>query len=177
MRITEPVLRLLRSTKFQKWLNENDFDAMYAAVSAATIEGQSTGEFTQLLLKSGIDPLRYMKHVPEWFLCGTDIKSLNVPDNIESISDYAFYGCSSLESISIGNNVTHIGYIAFYGCYSLTNITIPSSIISISDMAFYSCKNLKEITYKSTARDWERIKKTGAFDSNIIVHCTDGEVI
>ena len=175
--ITQELLRLLRSTKFQELLNKNDFDAIYAAADATTRLGQDISDLTWLLLESGIDPLRYMKHIPEWFLCNNDIKSFTVPDNIKSIGDYAFYSCSSLKSIYVGNNVAHIGYMAFYGCYSLVSITIPRSVTSISDMAFYSCNSLKKIIYRGTIEGWKHIKKAETFERSVVIHCSDGEII
>ena len=64
---------------------------------------------------------------------------------VESIEDYAFWGCGNLTNIIIPNGVTSIGYSAFYRCASLTNITIPNSVTSIGDYAFWYC-NLKNIT-------------------------------
>ena len=64
---------------------------------------------------------------------------------VESIEDYAFWGCGNLTNIIIPNGVTSIGYSAFYRCTSLTNITIPNSVTSIGDYAFWYC-NLKNIT-------------------------------
>ena len=64
---------------------------------------------------------------------------------VESIEDYAFWGCGNLTNIIIPNGVTSIGYSAFYRCTSLTNITIPNSVTSIGDYEFWYC-NLKNIT-------------------------------
>ena len=64
---------------------------------------------------------------------------------VESIEDYAFWGCGNLTNIIIPNGVTSIGDSAFYRCTSLTNITIPNSVTSIGDYAFWYC-NLKNIT-------------------------------
>ena len=43
-------------------------------------------------------------------------------DDIASIGDYAFEGCTGLTWIRIYNSVTSIGYRAFYGCSSITYI-------------------------------------------------------
>ena len=40
--------------------------------------------------------------------------SYEIPNNVNIIAEYAFFGCSSLVDISIGDNVTKIGIGAFY---------------------------------------------------------------
>ena len=69
-----------------------------------------------------------------------------IPNNVTSIGDGAFYGCSGLTSITIPNSVTSIGIEAFYGCSGLTSITIPNSVTSIGYQAFAYCSGLTSVT-------------------------------
>lgn len=55
------------------------------------------------------------------------MKSINIPNSITSIGDFAFYGCSGLTSITIPNSVTSIGDYAFNGCSGLMEIHANSS--------------------------------------------------
>ena len=71
---------------------------------------------------------------------------LTFDNDVTSIGDGAFYGCSGLTSVTIGNSVTSIGKYAFSGCSDLTNITIPNSVTSIGDYAFQNCSDLTNIT-------------------------------
>lgn len=64
--------------------------------------------------------------------------SYAIPNNTTTISEHAFYNCSSLANMTIGNSVTSIGYGAFADCYSLTDVYYSGSeeqwnAISIND--------------------------------------------
>ena len=72
-------------------------------------------------------------------------KNTTIPNNVTSIGDNAFYGCSGLTSIDIPNGVTSIGGSAFNSCNSLTSINIPSGVTSIGDWGFYGCASLTSI--------------------------------
>jgi hypothetical protein len=65
---------------------------------------------------------------------------------VESIGQYAFYGCSGLTSLTIGDSVTSIGSNAFYVCSGLTSVVIPNSVTSIEYAAFRSCTGLTSVT-------------------------------
>ena len=49
-----------------------------------------------------------------------------------------FEDCSNLKTVNIGNNVTIIPSDAFSGCTGLSSITIPESVTSIGSNAFYN---------------------------------------
>lgn len=68
------------------------------------------------------NPLYYAHNL---YLNGEIVASLTIPDGANTISNYAFAGCSSLASVIIPSSVTSIGEGAFYGCSSLESIQIP----------------------------------------------------
>jgi len=74
------------------------------------------------------------------------LASVTIGNGVTSIGDNAFKGCSGLASVTIGNGVTSIGSNAFFGCSGLTSITIPESVTSIEYCTFYGCSSLKSIT-------------------------------
>ena len=81
---------------------------------------------------------------------GTSLTSIDIPNSVAYIGDYAFGQCVNLLNIEIPNNVTEIGEFAFSNCDSLTSIDIPSSVTSIGNNPFAACDNLISITLEST---------------------------
>ena len=88
------------------------------------------------------NPTFYAHHL---YLNGEEITNLVIPDDVTSIGDSAFSGCSSITSVTIPNSVTSIGGSAFYGCSGLTSVDIPNSVTSIGGSAFYGCSGLTSV--------------------------------
>ena len=99
------------------------------------------------------NPLLYAHNL---YLNGELVTDLVIPNNVTSIGNYAFDGCSSLTSITIPNSVTSIGNYAFSGCSGLTSVTIPNSITSIGENAFEECKKLTAV-YITDLTAWCKI--------------------
>lgn len=103
----------------------------------------------------------------------TNMKILNIGENVSSITDlafafctslttvnfnavncttmgssnrYAFYGCTNLRNVAFGNYVTRIPAYAFINCSGLTLLTVPASVTSIGYAAFYNCSGLTSVT-------------------------------
>lgn len=68
----------------------------------------------------------------------------NIPDSIESIGMYAFWGCQSLETVVLNNNIGTIPGYAFSNCRSLKTIELPYAVSSIGAKAFEDCISLTE---------------------------------
>ena len=75
----------------------------------------------------------------------TSLISVEIPNSVTSIGDWAFDYCASLTSIEIPDSVTSIGYEAFSSCDSLYSVEIGDSVTSIGDHAFYYCDSLYSV--------------------------------
>jgi hypothetical protein len=74
------------------------------------------------------------------------IESITLPKSIESIEDYAFFGCRNLMNVRFsGKKVTTIGDYAFCNCKKLEQIEIPESVTTIGTHAFFECWKLNKI--------------------------------
>lgn len=76
----------------------------------------------------------------------TSLKSVIFESNdFNTLSQEAFYGCSSLEKITLPAGITRINTRVFAGCTSLTDVVFNGNITSIDDFAFKQCSSLKRI--------------------------------
>lgn len=95
------------------------------------------------------------------------IIKITLPDTIESIGEFAFFKCRSLEQINIpeklteiskgmlnstlleniviGGNIRKIGAVAFYNCRRLKTVKICEGVREIDSAAFYYCSALKTL--------------------------------
>ena len=73
------------------------------------------------------------------------LKSVEIPDSVTRIGDWAFSNCENLKSINIPAGVKNIGISAFEYCSSLESIEIPDGITIIEYGTFQSCESLTSI--------------------------------
>jgi len=87
----------------------------------------------------------------------TNITSITIPSNVDSIGNGVVKECSNLKSVEILGNITMIPTETFAWCSSLTSVTIPASVTEIGWGAFYDCTSLTSITYSGTEEMWNEI--------------------
>ena len=68
-----------------------------------------------------------------------------IPDNVQTIGNWAFSQCSKLKSISIPQTVTRIGEGAFRYCENLRTIDGMKGATYIGRSAFIQCEKLKSV--------------------------------
>lgn len=129
-----------------KEINSNDFKPLYSEALDNYGPTAVIPKLTDILIDAGINPLLYMDCVPSCYAYGLNLSSVVIPNNVTSIHNSAFYGCSKLTNVTIPNSVTSINNFAFYKCKGLTSIIIPNRVTSIGDAAFSGCEGLTSIT-------------------------------
>lgn len=78
------------------------------------------------------------------YLNGELVTDLVIPDNISSINDCAFYGCSSIKSVTIPETVSEIGSSAFI-CPNLKSVVLSDGIEG--NYIFGGGDNLSEVIF------------------------------
>ena len=120
---------------------------------------------------STANPLYYAKHL--YSNETTKITDLVIPDGITSISNYAFYGYSSLTSVVIPNSVRIIGNYAFRNCIGLTHITIPNNMINIGDYVFRGCTGLTSVSIPGSITSIGDYTFEECKLRNVLIKCTN----
>ena len=88
------------------------------------------------------------------------MKTINIPDKVESIADYAFYKCL-IKDLALGKNIRTIGSYAFSEC-RLVNVTMYNKIEVIGKAAFYKQSNdtnnkISHVYYYGSENEWNTI--------------------
>lgn len=85
----------------------------------------------------------YNKLQTELYFCPkTKTGTYALPEYVEKIHDFAFYGCKELTAITLPDELTEIGSCAFMGCTGLQSINIPSELKIIGSNAFRNASAL-----------------------------------
>lgn len=82
-----------------------------------------------------------LKYIGSFKGCTGINRIINFPETVETIADYAFYGCTMLQELTLSSNLKYIGVSAFELCKSLESITLPKSLKVIREYAFRNCAN------------------------------------
>lgn len=85
-----------------------------------------------------------------------------MPNTVETIGDYAFYGCTRLHDISLSEGLKYIGISCFEGCTSLESFKLPRSLKVLREHAFRLCTALQTVEF---AEDIDFYTDQGGFYS------------
>lgn len=145
------------------------YDAFDACESQRNVAIDDLTAWCKLNFSTGSNPLAYNANlilngetvtdlvIPEtidkingYAFYGSTIKTLIVNDNIKSIGAYAFSESKLLQSAKLSNNVANIGACAFMNCSALASVNIPDALQTIINHTFYKCSSLTEVKIPET---------------------------
>lgn len=86
-----------------------------------------------------------------WYDVRGSITTINMPNEMTKIGDYAFYKCTEVTSINMPTSLTAIGEKAFAQDSKLTGeLTFPASLTTIDERAFFNCKAVTAFRIEAT---------------------------
>ena len=89
--------------------------------------------------------------ISQYAFISTPLQYLTFAKNpqIETIGQFAFASCSSLQSIDFGENtkLTTIDNAAFYNCKALREVVVPNTVTSMGYSIFQDCSSLKSLVF------------------------------
>ena len=157
----------LTSIKVPQNITEISDNAFYDCSGLTSVHISDLEAWCKIFFaKAASNPLCYAHHL---FLNGTEITDLVIPNNVTTIKQFAFNGCSGITTITIPKGVTSIGDMAFNNCGGLTSVTIPSSLTSLKSSAFRNCSSLKDVYCCSKHVPTISI---GSFEEALLVNAT-----
>ena len=109
-----------------------------------------SGLAAETTLESVVIPARYNNRpvteiYPDAFSDCVSLKSVTIPDTIETIGSNAFAGCTTLETVALPESLREIGMEAFLNCTSLKVLTIPENVERIDSFAFMGCSSITSV--------------------------------
>ncbi len=83
----------------------------------------------------------------------TTITSVNIPNGVTEIGDYAFYYCNKMTEVTIPESVTYIGKYAFGYCSVLATVNMYCKNTTIGSSVFSSTSKITKVNIASVS-DW-----------------------
>ena len=102
-----------------------------------------------------------VKNIVRYTFASSGLKTVELPENLESIGNSAFRSCTSLETFVFPDKVRTIGKNTFRGCTNLKSVTMPSYLMSVASDAFRDCNQLARVDI-SNLGGWCNIDFTDA---------------
>ncbi|MBD5203626.1 MAG: leucine-rich repeat protein [Bacteroidales bacterium] len=91
----------------------------------------------------------YANELPAWSLFSLPVKELILPRSLVSIGEGAM-SASSIEKIALPEGIEAVGDYAFYGCSALKDVILPSTLNTLGRSSFSGCVSLAGISLEST---------------------------
>ena len=140
-------LKKIEATAFQNCKKLDpviNFPASLTEIGARAFQGCT--QLTELHFKEGNDDLtigEYAFSSSSYPL--SNLQVVELPDNLTSIGQYAFYSCSKVPQFHLSDRIRTIGNSAFSGCNNARFSPMPSSLETIGSSAFNQCYQITEL--------------------------------
>ena len=94
------------------------------------------------------------------FIGCSSLNEIEIPDTVKVVDEYAFTECEALKGAKLSNQMTKVSVGTFKKCNNLTKAYIPKSVNAMGQMIFECLGDgkLSDIYYEGSESDWKNIK-------------------
>lgn len=127
---------------------------LYPDEGYAVLEGRDNDTdlaVTEYVIPTEFDGLPVRRIGAEAFFA-MDIRTIDIPEGVEEMGEYAFHSCEELESVTFLGTLRRIESRAFMYCKKLRGIELPEGVEEIGEHAFEQCEALESVTLPDTLR-------------------------
>lgn len=161
--ITVSTLGVTYSLGNEAIVADEDFIYIYdSSLGGYTVNPIDKTKASYGVMQSNINNIPVVKILDFAFEYNSNLSSIVISDNVETIGYSAFEGCTNLSSFIISNSVKIIDALAFENCTGLTSVIIGDSVTNINWRAFNGCSNLSDVYYAGSEEDWGKISIEGS---------------
>lgn len=133
----------------------------YPYTKGLTFSGSSvtgyTGSAAEVVIPAKYNNYTIMSVAANAVKSNTTITSVEVPDTVTTLGEYAFAECTYLRTISLPANISEVGAYAFYRCERLESAITLKHVRQIKESVFNSCERLTSVTFG------EQLDSVGAY--------------
>lgn len=116
--------------------------------------------------------------IDEYAFAGcTELTEITLPATTVAVKEGAFLGCTALTKVTVSSSLETIGNRAFYGCSSMGNVNLPAGLISIGYGAFAFCESMTELIVPASVNTIGELAFTDCTGLEKITFISDATVI
>lgn len=125
------------------WMGKDCPDTLIIPTGVKVIDGKA---FYHQSLKSIILPDGLETIEERAFESCYDLSSITMPPSVRQIKEEAFAYCSKLKLNQLPDSLKEIGILAFRGCDEITQVHIPQGVQKVENSAFKECHGITSVT-------------------------------
>ena len=121
-----------------------EYDSIPNDVILKLLMGDEFSNVEKLVLPEGLEKIgSYV------FYGQNKLKDIIIPSTVKSIGEAAF-SRTSIQKMNVPSGIKKIEHLVFANCKELSELTLPSDLIELSTMAIYNCDKLTKLDLPNT---------------------------
>lgn len=141
-----------------EYVTPSESDFLWESVAGGVAITGYTGTATAIFIPDTLDGKNVVE-IRNGVFSQSEVVGVKLPNTLTTVTEKAFFYCTTLVEIYFGDNVQQIAGHAFEGCISLSRIYLNSTLKNIGECAFVNCPSLQRIELNDGLEAIER----GAF--------------